>query len=239
MANLPWNPLFLSTNQPTTTAWEYHAHSTISDGKASLEVMVQQAIQKGIKRLIFTEHTENELICCPNWFTQYQQTLRTLKQKYGHQIQLALGVETPVIDFEGTLYLENVKETEVEFILGAVHTYPGLQWEDMPHLSPEEAIEAEYQALLGLLDNPTIDAVAHPGGMCIHHVTPFPLTHFEQIVIKAVKKGKAIEINPAYHHPIKPFFDLCIKHGALISPGSNAHKPQQLGHAWRRIMAQK
>jgi histidinol phosphatase-like PHP family hydrolase len=209
-------------------AWEYHVHSTYSDGSAPLPELLQRARQQGITRLIFTEHTETELTEAGEWFTRYWQEIEHLRS--GEQaITILCGLEVPITDYAGGLLLDAAMRAKVEFILGAVHAYPGVR--SLTGLGPEALIEREFRGLMALAANPLVDAIAHPGGTCQRLGARLPLQQFAQVVQEATRHGTAIELNPAYHAPLLPYLEICCLHDAWISPGSNVHHPEEIGWA--------
>ncbi len=228
--------LFFSANQPIGSLpfWEHHAHSDFSDGSASVAEVIEMARFKGIERLIFTEHTEPELTGGGDWFGNYAKTIKMLRGAVADQMEVMVGLEVPILDYDGHLLLSDEMDAEVEFILGAVHAYPGHGW-ILEGMEPELAIDLEFRGLMMLARHPLVDAIAHPGGVCHKYVTPFPMEMFDAVVCEAVAHGKAIELNPAYQHPIAPYLEICRRRGALISPGSNAHHPGDLGLAWAAL----
>ncbi|MBF0131273.1 MAG: hypothetical protein HQL75_01640 [Magnetococcales bacterium] len=226
---------FFTWDSLTTTIppMENHAHSTHSDGSGSLEQMVGTALRRGITQLIMTEHTEPSLTHGEGWFSAYMREGETIRETLqAHNLELIMGLEVPITDFSGGLLWDEAMKNNAEFVLGAVHAYPGHGW-DMRGITPDEAIHLEYRGLLALLDNPLVDAIAHPGGVCTRFVTPFPQELFEDVVQRAVTKEMAIELNPAYLSPMEPYIAMCQRHGVLISPGSNAHTPEEIGLAQR------
>ncbi|MBF0161897.1 MAG: PHP domain-containing protein [Magnetococcales bacterium] len=220
-------------NQPFPR-WEYHVHSLFSDGSSTLAALVEHARSLGITRMVFTEHTEPELTDGAGWFERYWQEAMQLRQQGQEGMEILFGLEVPIVDFKGGLLLETSMADKAEFILGAVHAYPGYGW-TMGSLPPDKAIELEFNGLMALAENPLVDAIAHPGGVCQKHATPFPLTLFEEVVRKATSNGIAIELNPAYQEPIAPYLEICRRHHALISPGSNAHHLEELGWACHEL----
>ena len=214
--------------------WEHHVHSVFSDGSSTLAELVEYARTLGITRLIFTEHTEPELTDGVGWFDRYWLEANRLRQQEQGGMEILFGLEVPIIDFDGGLLLEDKMADKAEFILGAVHAYPGYGW-TMGTLPPKQAIELEFNGLMSLAENPRIDAIAHPGGVCHKHATPFPMTLFEEVVRKATSNGIAIELNPAYQQPIAPYLEICCRHRALISPGSNAHHLEEIGWAYHEL----
>ena len=214
--------------------WEYHIHTRYSDGSATAGQMVRKAAELGLTRLIFTEHTETGLTSGPDWFVRYVEELERLRLETGMDIRV--GLEVPITDFRGGLMLdarmrEWLENGRLALILGAVHAYPGHGW-NVGTLEPERAIELEFRGCMALAENPLVDAIAHPGGVCNNYATPFPLDRFEEIVRKATGNGIAIELNPAYQEPLRPYLEICRRHRAWISPGSNAHHLHEIGRAW-------
>ncbi|MBF0614132.1 MAG: PHP domain-containing protein [Magnetococcales bacterium] len=229
---------FYPADQPMSRLprWEYHAHSNFSDGSASIVEVIATARDRGMERLIFTEHTEPDLTSGPGWFAHYADTIRTLRWAVADELEVIIGLEVPLIDFTGRLLASEEMLRTSEFILGAVHAYPGYGW-DLTEIEPERAIDLEFRGLLALADHPMIDAIAHPGGVCTRYVTPFPMELFEEVVIRAKVQGKAIELNPAYHQPMAPFLEICRRHGVWLSPGSNAHHLDDIGLAYQVLRA--
>ncbi|MBF0175453.1 MAG: PHP domain-containing protein [Magnetococcales bacterium] len=225
---------FLQTTRLATPlpAWEYHVHSTHSDGSALASEVIRYAVGAGIKRIIFTEHTEDELVGSGDWFSRYVEEMRRLQAQWSGVIDIRLGLEVPVMDFAGTLDLTDHMLREADFILGAVHAFPEGDWRT-GYRNPAQAVDVEFRASMGLLENPLVDAIAHPGGVCNRYISSFPMELFEAIVIRAAERRIAVELNPAYHEPMRPYLDICRRHGAMISPGSNAHDPVQIGDAVR------
>lgn len=231
-------PLLSSHHLPAILpGWEDHAHSCFSDGKASPRRMAEGALKRGLSRLIFTEHTEPWLTPGGNWFAEYQDEIDRLRHSsLGEQIELVIGLEVPVIDRDGRLLLTEEMMERVDFVLGAVHGCPDAQLEGEP-LLPETAIEWEFTGLMHLASDPRIDAIAHPGGYCQSTVTPFPMALFAEVVAQATRNGIGIELNPAYQIPIAPYAEICRQTNALITLGSNAHRPEHLGQARSTVQA--
>lgn len=215
-------------------AWEYHVHSHFSDGSAPMATLIGQARDLGITRLIFTEHTEPGLVGGEGWFNRYWQEANRLRALEKSGMEIVIGLEVPISDYSGGLVLDAEMAEKAEFILGAVHAYPGHGW-DLEALSAEQAIEMEFKGLMALAENAQVDAIAHPGGVCHKYATPFPFPLFEEVVRKATGNGIAIELNPAYQEPLAPYLEICRRHHALISPGSNAHHPEEIGRAWEEL----
>ncbi len=75
--------------------YNYHIHSTFSDGKNTPEEIVLTAIDEGLVSIGFSDHgfTNYDLRYCMNNQTDYIKEINSLKEKYKGKIQIYLGVE--------------------------------------------------------------------------------------------------------------------------------------------------
>lgn len=94
----------------------YHTHSIYSDGKNTLEEMVQSAIENGCSEIGFSDHAPMMFRC--DWSARaekieaYKKEIAELKEKYKGKIKIYLGIEqdyfsTPAADYD--------------YIIGSVH----------------------------------------------------------------------------------------------------------------------
>ena len=94
----------------------YHSHSKYSDGKNTLEEMVQSAIACGMKEIGFSDHAPMPFDC--EWSVKeekiqdYINEALALKEKYKDKITIYLGIEQDYYSIAPLNY---------EYILGSVH----------------------------------------------------------------------------------------------------------------------
>lgn len=94
----------------------YHTHSVYSDGKNTLEEMVQSAIEKGCSEIGFSDHAPMAFRC--DWSTSkekidsYKKEILALKEKYKNQIKIYLGIEQDYFSLPAEGY---------DYIIGSVH----------------------------------------------------------------------------------------------------------------------
>lgn len=220
----------------TIPAWEFHVHTSYTDGRASVSECVKAAIDKGIERLVFTEHTEPWQAHDSDWFMKYVEDINRERDRFNDAIELLIGIEAPAISFDGELEMTSEMEKYAEFILGAAHRYPDLGKRRVQDLNTEEALEMEFNTLMALCKNPQVDAIAHIGATCSKYCGPFPLKLTREVVKSATASGKAIEINHGYHKPLEDYLNICVEEDALIIPGSNAHDPDWIGNVYRALV---
>ena len=207
-------------------AVDLHLHTTFTDGKASISAMIEAAEERGLAAIAITEHVRASSDWLPHFWAAIEQA-RVLV----NGMAVYHGIETKALDFTGTLDATPEMLERAELVLGAVHRYPDgrggtCSWAS---LSPDEGAEIEYRAALGLIRNPQVDVLAHPGGVYELKFGPFPRSYLEEIVATAARHGVAIEINARYCRDIPGLLALCRQHGALVSLGSDAHSPSEVG----------
>ncbi|MFH1004445.1 MAG: PHP domain-containing protein [Bacteroidota bacterium] len=208
--------------------WDYHLHSTFTDGKNTIEEMVNHALAIGMERIIFTEHTEPWL-SQDGWFAEYVKQIRFFQKKEKGNIEILIGIESPAMDYETSLEMTDEMDKHCDFILGAAHRYPGIGDKKIKDLSINDSIDFEFRTLMALAHNPKIDAIAHIGATCTKYCGKFPEELMKKVIAAASKNGIAIEINHAYHSPIYKFLIMCKEKNTILTIGSNAHKKEDIG----------
>ena len=92
-----------------------HTHTNFSDGKNSVDEMIQAAIQRGFTSLGFSDHgTLSVDTAAMQNESAYREAIRAAKEKYAGRIEIALGYEH---DFAA----ENTDLSHYEYIIESVH----------------------------------------------------------------------------------------------------------------------
>lgn len=96
----------------------YHTHTTFSDGKNTMEEMVQAAIRRGMPALGISDHSDTP--CDPSYcmktaaYPAYLREIARLKEQYAGQITLLAGME---LDADSDASIAD----ELEYVIGSVH----------------------------------------------------------------------------------------------------------------------
>ena len=192
---------------------DVHTH-TVASGHAfsTLQEMVRTAADKGLQILGITEHTGGiPGACSPIYFRNLPVVPRLM---YG--VELLLGAEINIVDYEGSLDLEEEYFKFLDIRIAGLHSLcyrPG-------------TVEQNTLAVEGAIRNGHIDIISHPGDGTAD-------LFFEPLVLAAKENGVLLEINNSslnpYRHKEKArennleILRLCKHYEQPVILGSDAH----------------
>jgi putative hydrolase len=144
-----------------------HAYCTIDE-------IVREASRKNLELICLTEHGPM-IPGAPDYL--YFLNMRVVPPKlFG--VEIIKGIEANIVDFEGNLDIHPFIEDRLEYVIAGLHT---------PVLKPG-TIEENTQAILGAIENPLVDCIAHIGN------PKYPL-NYEPIYSALKENDTLIEIN--------------------------------------------
>lgn len=237
---------------------DYHVHSDFSsDSKAPMELMVKEAIEKGLKKLCFTDHmdydyppvSEHTFVFDPE---AYIEKINELKSRYGRQIEILTGIELGLQPHLGEKMSALLNSYPFDFVIGSSHVVDNMDpyykeyWEKR---SVKDGIHRYFESIIenckvfhGFNVYGHIDYIIRyvPGQLKNPVKTDYSYNDYADIIDEILKMiislGKGIEVNSsglkyghAYPHP-KPEILKRYKElgGELVTIGSDAHKPEHL-----------
>jgi len=206
---------------------DMHLHTAWTDGEASLNEMVAEAVRKGLKRIAFTDHVRDASTYCMS----FENEIDEISAKSA--IHVHAGFEAKIRDFDGNLDLPSYCSRERHLIIGSVHSIPVGGGEFMhPQIfkSPEELRKSEYELYMALIKSGQAAILGHVGGMSNRFAGSFSHEYLEGIISSCAKTQTAFEINSRYHlDMMDELVPLLEKYDPYVSIGSDAHKPGEVG----------
>lgn len=197
-----------------------HSH-TIASGHAynTIEEMAKAANEKGIKLLAITEHAPNMPGTCHAFYFHNLKVVNRMR----HGVELLLGVELNVIDYEGNVDLEDETLRGLDVAIASLH---------MPCIKPG-TMEENTNALIGAMQNPFVKIIGHPDD------AKYPI-NYERLVKAAKEHHVLLELNNnslnpngfrlnARENDIK-MLELCKEYHVPITLGSDAHVVDEIGN---------
>jgi putative hydrolase len=209
---------------------DFHLHTSWTDGIHSPSEMYQCSVKNKLKAVLFSEHARKT---SDTWFPQFTDEIRSLPNE---GCQALVGVETKVTDFDGNIDCNQKIISLCDLVMASVHRFPGEKGKvrEFDEVIRREAVDTEFRLACAILQNPDVDILAHPFGMCYRrfHIAP-PEENVLALIKLSAKTQVALEINSHYLPNPWHFIELCKEFGAPMSLGSNAHNVDEVGQVIR------
>jgi len=198
---------------------ELHAHSTWSDGKNSIEEMVQAAREEKRKYLAITDHSQS--LGVANGLTikrveQQRKEIAKVRKGLDKNFVLFHGTEMEVLA-DGTLDFPDDVLAKFDLVIASVHT------------SLRQPREQVTQRMLNAIENPHVDIIAHPSGRLIGRREPADLD-MDRILEAALEHGTILEINsnPERLDLNDIYARRAAEMGIPLAINTDAHRPEHL-----------
>ena len=193
-----------------------HTH-TISCGHAfsTLAENAKAAAEKGLRFLAHTEHAP-ALLGGTSYI--YFKILRILP-RFMNGVMILKGAEVNILDFDGTLDLEEAILEKLEWVIASYHP---------PLLEPCTRLEGT-RGWMAVARNPHVDVIGHCGA------GRYPFEH-RPVIQEFARTGKIVEINnnslkerPGSTVNCPAIAELCAEYGVPIVVSSDAHIDRDVG----------
>lgn len=197
---------------------DLHAHSTWSDGTASIAEMVAAAQARGLKYLAITDHSKRATIANGLDAKRLRRQWAEIDQ-FNAQLKgftLLKGVEVDILE-KGGLDLPDDVLAEADWVVASVH------------FGQNQSREQITQRVLGALANPYVSAIAHPTGRLLNQRKAYEID-LDAVMRAARQHGKFLELNA---HPARLDLDdvACLeakRQGVPIVISTDAHSIEGL-----------
>ena len=155
--------------------FDLHVH-TISSGHAysTLKENIEAARERGLSVLGISDHAP-AMPGAPHPF--YFSNLKVVQESI-LGVRICKGIEANIIDYDGTIDVEDRMARKLNFVIASLHT---------PCIIPG-TMEENTGALLGAMKNPRVKIIGHPDD------DRYPLD-YEELVSGAKREKVALEIN--------------------------------------------
>ena len=193
---------------------EFHAHTTWSDGSASVRQMADAAAERGYRLLGITDHSQSLAVAGGLDVERLGLQRIEIEEVNGEAgVQLLAGAEIEV-HRDGSLDYNDETLAHLDVVVASLHS--GLR-------QPREDLMAR---LLRVLENPNVDIIAHPSGRLIERREGGDFD-WDRVFEVAAQTDTALEINadPA-RLDLDPSLAYCASQaGCLITINCDAHHP--------------
>jgi DNA polymerase (family 10) len=193
---------------------EFHAHTTWSDGAASVRQMAEAAAARGYNLLGITDHSHGLAVAGGLDAERLRlQRIEIYEANTAAGVKLLAGAEVEV-HRDGSLDFDEETLAGLDVVVASLHS--GLR-------QPRDEITAR---LLRVLENPNVDIIAHPSGRLIERREGGDFD-WDRVFAVAEETGTALEINA---DPARLDLDPALAYrasaaGCLITINCDAHHP--------------
>ncbi len=162
---------------------DLHMHTTASDGRASLQEMVDAAKARGLKYIAITDHSKRVSMAHgldgDRLRSQWKDIDQCNRRVTG--IKVLKGVECDILE-KGGMDLPDDVLSEADWVIASVH------------YGQNQSRDQITKRIIGALRNPHVSIVAHPSGRLINRRAPYELD-MDAVINVARQEGKFLELN--------------------------------------------
>ena len=163
---------------------DLHMHTTATDGRNSLEEMVQAARRRGLQYIAITDHSKRVTMArgldAQRLLAQWEEIDR-LNEQLGKSFTVLKGIECDILE-KGGMDLPDDVLAQADWVVASIH-YGQRQ--------PREQIT---DRIIGAIENPHVSILAHPTGRLIDRRKPYEVD-LDAVFAAAAEHGKLLELN--------------------------------------------
>jgi len=235
-----------------------HVHTSFSgDCTIAPDIMVKQAVEKGIRHLCLTDHMDYDYteagICFEFDAREYFHRLLPLKEQYRDQIDLCVGIELGLQPYLSKKHHNLVFSNSFDFVIGSIHLVHGRDPYFPSYFEGREESSAYQEyfecALQNLEAYSNFDVFGHLDYVVRYGPNQnrnYAYTKYREIIDEIlrslVKKDIGLEINTGgYKYGLgtaNPCKDIIARYkelgGKIVTIGSDAHTPSAIARGFQR-----
>jgi len=163
---------------------DLHMHTTATDGKATLEEMVEAAQARGLSYIAITDHSQRVSMAhgldADRLLAQWKE-VDALNEKLDGSFRILKGIECDILE-AGGMDLPDEVLSQGDWIIASVH------------YGQRQSREQITDRIVGALENPHVHIIAHPTGRLINRREAYEVD-MEAVMQAAVENGKLLELN--------------------------------------------
>lgn len=161
-----------------------HQHTNWSDGSATLEEMVQAAIDTGLEFFGITDHSQSAQYArglTPDRVRKQHEAIDALQAKLQGRIVLFKGVESDIL-VDGSLDYDEETLATFDYVVASVHSHFNLSETD------------QTKRMIRALSHPKVRILGHPTGRLLLERDPYAVA-LSEVLAAATAHDVAVEIN--------------------------------------------
>lgn len=231
---LPWIPAEIRTGEDELRAAEtgtlpslitrehvrgdLHLHTEYSDGRDSVEAMVQAAVDLGYEYVAITDHSPRSAASRSltlESVARQRDEIAALRERHP-TIAILHGCEVDILSDGRLDFADRVLE-QFDIVLASLH--------ERANQGPEQLL----QRYLGAMRHPLVNVITHPTNRLIPHRPGYDL-NYDRLFATAVETGTVVEIDgsPAHMDLDGALARRATMAGAMVVVSSDSHRADAL-----------
>jgi DNA polymerase (family X) len=201
---------------------DLHSHTTLSDGKNTLEQMAEAAKERGYAYFAVTDHSASHGFgddVQPDALRRRIEEVHELDEEIGtRRFRLLAGSEVNILT-DGTLDYDDDLLDALDWVMASVHT------------SFRISERAMTDRVVAACENPHVDCIGHLTGRLLLRRNPYDI-NVERVVEAAARTGTMLEINgnPNRRDLSDRHARLAAQAGVMICANTDAHRISTLNN---------
>lgn len=214
---------------------DYHTHTIYSHGKGSIRDNVEAAMRKGLKEIAICDHGPGHFsygVKREDLF-KMRKEIDSLQLEYPN-IKILLGIEANIMDYDGTIDIDNEILEIIDILLLGYHygivprSLKGiLRFYILNTISKivnpldKNMRELNTNALIKAMEKYPIDIITHPGSKARLNI--------KRLAKAAYEKGVALEINSSHSQLSVESIEIALMEKVEFYINSDAHESSKVG----------
>ncbi|MDX2197812.1 MAG: DNA polymerase/3'-5' exonuclease PolX [Phycisphaerae bacterium] len=162
---------------------DLHMHTTASDGRCTIEQMIEGAAARGYQYICITDHSRSSFVANGLTIERLKAHIDDVRAAAAKTKNLTVwvGAEVDILS-EGELDYPDDMLAQLDFVVASLHA------------GMSQDVKINTNRTLRAIQNPYVNLIAHPTGRMINRREAMPLD-LETLAAAAAETGTAMEIN--------------------------------------------
>ncbi len=163
---------------------DLHMHTHATDGTASIREMANAALQRGLAYIAITDHSQRVSMASgltPQRLREQWKLIDEIRPEFEGRLVILKGIECDILE-AGGMDLPDDCLAEADWVLASVH------------YGQRQSREQITERILGAVENPHVDCIAHPTGRLINRRPAYEVD-MEAVMVAATANGIWLELN--------------------------------------------
>ena len=226
--------------------FDYHMHTTFSDGHNTHEEMVLSAIEKGFDEIGFSDHFCIKQPCTwavgADGIAQLEEKVIEMRVKYSDQINILFGIEVDYFSDKEKEIRKSLQQFSFDYIIGSIHFLDDWNYDTdksrYSEFSNDFLYDWYFREFQSAAKSGLFDIMAHPDLIKKFRIWPETSRKqlFEETAEVLARSGVGFEINTSgKDRPCGEFFpgrellSAFFKADVPVTMGSDSHLKEQIG----------